>query len=74
MFRVHEKKYFEMNEINTRFQCFLKSLGHLHMFWKHFKENMKTIFIVYILIISKNNNSSPNRQSFLRRVQECFST
>ena len=52
------------------------------MFWKHFKENMKTIFHClycwtyssnhYIILI--NNDSSLNCQGFLHGVQKSFST
>ena len=37
-----------MNEINTQFQCSVKFSGHHDMFWKLFKENKNTIFLVYI--------------------------
>ena len=37
-----------MDEISTQFQCYVELSAHLDMFWKHFKENKKAIFLVCI--------------------------
>ena len=42
------KKKLQVVNINTQFQCSLKWSAHLDMSYKHFKENKKRIFLVYI--------------------------
>ena len=58
----------------------MKFSAHLDMFWKHFKENMKTIFpCLYYrtycsnhYIILRNNDSLPNCQGFFTRSSKMF--
>ena len=73
-------KYFQMDEINTQFQCSLKLSAHLDIFQKHFKENKKTIFLVYIsehippiiYIILKNNDFFAKPPKLFTRSSESF--
>ena len=81
MLRVPEKKYFDMDEINTHFQCSLELSAHLDMFWKHLKENKKFFFLFISMNIFlqslynlENKDLSPNRRSLLRGIQNRSST
>ena len=81
MLLVPEKIFFDMDEINTHFQCSLELSAHLDMFWKHLKENKKFFFLFISMNIFlqslynlENKDLSPNRRSLLRGIQNRSST
>ena len=67
-----------LTERHAQFECFLKFLAHIKMFWQHYLENNKLTSLacnlkqVYAAILesSKNNDLFQNRQICSRWILE----